>query len=75
MIIYRKGSPLSVLLKVSGSVLPRTVLPALACSCVTILLQWTLPQDYLSTLFDHPYPFQPARAARPDAIARGGGHA
>ena len=59
MLIYRKGSPLSVLLRMSGSVLPRTVPAALLCACITMALQAYVPEEYIEELFEHPYPFQP----------------
>ena len=59
MLIYRKGSPLSVLLRMSGSVLPRAAPLALLCSAMTVCLQATLSEEFLNDLFAHPYPFQP----------------
>jgi predicted membrane chloride channel (bestrophin family) len=59
MLIYRKGSPLSVLLRMSGSVLPRTAPLAFLCAMITVVLQANLSEDFLHDLFEHPYPFQP----------------
>ena len=59
MIVYRKGVNLRVLIRMSGSVMPRAALVALLSGLFTAFLEYNVPKPYLLGLFDHPFPFQP----------------
>ena len=57
--VYRKGFPLISLFKLTGSALPRSVLPGLIAAGITFSVSYWVPRDYLDNLLLHPYPLQP----------------
>ena len=59
MIVYRKGISIRVLLRISGSVMPRAAVNALLSAALTYLISCVIPPEVLLQLFNHPYPFQP----------------
>ena len=59
MIAYRRGMSLRVLLRMSGSVMPGAAGFALFSGLLTVIFEYAIPKEYLDSLFDHPYPFQP----------------
>ena len=58
MLIYRKGDGIKYFLRLTGSALPKAMLPGLLSAFETFCLG-LLPGDYLDKLLVHPYPFQP----------------
>ena len=59
MRIYRKGDGWRLLFQLTGSAIPRSMLPGLFSAVVTCLIDVIVPKDYLREIFQHPYPFQP----------------
>ena len=59
MLIYRKSlGGLPLLLRVTGSSLPRALPPAFISAFLALLFEATISHKTLSLLFEHPYPFQ-----------------
>mmetsp|Transcript_49814 Transcript_49814/g.107885 ORF Transcript_49814/g.107885 Transcript_49814/m.107885 type:complete len:575 (-) Transcript_49814:75-1799(-) len=52
------GSHLSYLFRCGGSALPRAVLPSLLSAGLAIIYQELIPEEWLSDLLIHPYPYQ-----------------
>mgnify|MGYP006140333565 CR=1 FL=1 len=57
--VYRKGSPVVSLFRLSGSVIPRATLPGLFSALLTFCISFFVPRNYLNQLLEHPYPLQP----------------
>ena len=55
MLIYRKGDGIKYFLRLTGSALPKAMLPGLLSAFETFCLG-LLPGDYLDKLLVHPYP-------------------
>jgi hypothetical protein len=59
MLLYpRHYAGVPLLFFMSGSALPRAVLPAIVSAGLAVVFELTMPATYLDNVFIHPYPYQ-----------------